>query len=208
MRLLPIGSAPTALLELPEHRPLVLRSRKVDELVGRSATLLGFGYVPGEFAALDGRGAADTDWVVYSAETDPQVLSRRLAITDEARRRLQGIFMTGARFDRILICHELPPGTLRRLKRTGRLTPETVARLLPTTTDRRVPRLAGDAAAALRALGVGAAIGVGAAVAAPLAIGALAISGGLDPAVIGIVTASGKGCEGELGAVWMLASWA
>jgi len=209
--LLPVATAPTAILDLPEHRPLALRSRHVDDLVRRDATHLGFVYTPGEFAARDGRGA--TDWVAFSAETDPQVLSRRLAIPDGARRRLQRIVKTGASFDRIFILHELAPGTLRGLERTGHLTPATVGRLLPTTTDRRVPRLAGDAAAAFNALGTAAAVGVGAAIAAPLALGAvlgagaLAISGGLDPAVLGVVTASGQGREGELGSVWMLASW-
>lgn len=208
---LPVATAPATVIDLPEYRSLALRSRSVDDLVRRDATHLGFGYTPGEFAACDGRGT--TDWVSYSAESDPQVLSRRLAIPDDARRRLQRIVKTGATFDRLFILHELAPGTLRGLERTGSLTPAAVGRLLPTTTDPRVPRLAGDAAAAFKALGTAAAVGVGAAIAAPLALGAvlgagaLTVSGGLDPAVLGVVTASDQGRQGELCSVWMLAAW-
>lgn len=143
-----------------------------------------------------------SEWLVTDAESDPQLDAGRFVLPDHVAAKLRRLAALGVDFDRLFVAHELPPGSLRADVQT--LTKDEVAALVP-----EVPPTA-RTARALRVATRAASIAVGGVLVpvvvagmAPLAAAAGIAGSGLDPALIGVTSVSGRAETGEL-AVWFL----
>lgn len=191
--------------------PLTERALEVDRVADGSVRFLGPCVMPAGPVLIDGRGG--TDWVVVDARLDPHLAAGSLAIPREARRDLERIAATGARFDALLIGHELPPGTVAALetKRRSELAKHQSDVLDPKVAS-KLEGLIGAPAPDRAALKIVTAtrrvlstFKGGMAAAASAAAGLL--DAGLDPAIFGVVAAHGEPRPGERVALFYLTHW-
>ncbi len=152
-----------------------------------------------------GFSTATTDWVVVAAEDDPHLAGGLFVVPRPVLDRLGSLDRLDVKLDRLFVAHELPAGTLSRTG--GRLEKNQLESVIPKgspdpalcrtldTCNRLVGAAAASVVAPFAALGKGAA-----------AI-AQAMEAGLDPALMAVVTASGRATPGELGAWFLIAAW-
>lgn len=147
-----------------------------------------------------------TDWVVVSIEDDPLFERGAFVAPDAVIERLRRLDAAKVQFDRVFVAHEVPAGTL---KSGAPLTPSELERLIPDAAPH--PRAEATLRACTRLTSAAAAVTL-----APLAIAsilpaaAVAAVGSaiaLDPALMGVVTATGRAEAGELGAWFLIAAW-
>ena len=168
------------------------------------------------------------DWVVFEAHDDPLYAKGQLAAPRWVKRRLRKIAKGPIGFERGYVAHEVPAGSAAIIAPNGRVDIRTAEELIGgPTIHHRVEALAEGIAVAsyVTAAVAGAVIVAGVALAlAPLVLltalpatagGAVAVASvvsvgavsGLDPAIIGAVSASGQARPGELAAFFRLAHW-
>jgi hypothetical protein len=191
--------------------PLTERALEVDRVADGLVRFLAPCAMPAGPVLVDGRGG--TDWVVVDARLDPHLAAGNLSIPREARRDLERIAASGARFDALLIGHELPAGTVAALEmktraelaqpQSGVLAPK-VASKLEGLIGAPVPdRIAQKVVSTTRQ--VLSTFKGGMAVAASTAAGLL--DAGLDPVVFGVVAAHREPRAGERVALFYLTHW-
>lgn len=183
--------------------PLTSRALQVQAAAGPLVTFLAPVRVPGGPVLVDGRGK--TDWIVLDTRLDTHLAQRRLAIPRGPRRHLEKIADSGARFDALLIGHELPAGTVAKARIDGKS--DDIDSLLG---DPPVDRAAVKAVAAVRAAVDGlkaTAVLLGKGTAAAASGIASVADGVLDPVVLGVVTADGKATPGDRAALFHLVHW-
>ena len=191
--------------------PLTERALEVDRVADGAVRFLAPCAMPAGPVLIDGRG--DTDWVVVDARLDPHRAAGSLSIPREARRDLERISATGARFDALLIGHELPPGTVAALDtKTRAQLAKPKSDVLDGEASSKLEGLIGAPAPDRTALKVVSAtrrvlsaFTVGVATAASAAAGLL--DAGLDPAIFGVVAAHGEPRPGERVALFYLTHW-
>ncbi len=186
--------------------PLTARALQVQATAGPLVTFLAPVRIPHGPVLVDGRGG--TDWIVLDTRLDTHLAERSLAIPREPRRHLERIAASGAQFDALFIGHELPAGSVAKATADGKS--EDIGHLLG---DPPVDRHAAKAARAVRASldglkSAAAVVGKGAGMAA-LGVAAMSggLLGGLDPVVLGAVTADGKADPGTRAVLFHLVHW-
>lgn len=160
------------------------------------------------------------EWAVLDVALDPHLEEKRMAMPRSAQRHLARVHRRGISFDRLYVAHELPAGSVATIAKQGSLDMDALVKAIgEPTSDPRVEVLADRTAAVAAGVGTGAiAIGVvcGLAIAAvalaPLVagaalLGAVGAAGGLDPAIIGVISPSGRAEPGELGVFFHVVSW-
>lgn len=180
--------------------PLTLRALDTAGLGGVLLQYAGAAPVPGR--PVVARGLGGNGWLVVDAADDPHVIGGTFAMPARNKRHLRQIDATGVKFDRLFIAHELAvpydkldvaalgaPGTIEKL--VGKPTPSHTATRLIRATKVVQDALATAAMVTLEASAM--------ALLAPLAL--------LDPAVLGVVTASPNPAPGDLGAWFVLTHW-
>lgn len=182
--------------------PLTARTLELQATAGPLVTFLAPVRIPDGPVLIEGLGA--TDWVVLDTRLDTHLARRSLGIPRGPRRHLERIAASGASFDALFIGHELPAGTVSRAKADGKADDlETLLGASPV--DRGAAKGVTVLRAALDSLKATAVVvGKGATAAAAVAGGVL---DGLDPVVLGAVTADGKAKPGDRAALFYLAHW-
>ncbi len=149
-----------------------------------------------------------TEWVVTDAETDPQLRQQQFVMPDHVVSKLERLVELGVEFDRLFVAHELPEGSLSADVQT--IDPTKLATLIPepppSERTRRALRIA-TSAARVSLGGVVAPVVIAglAPVAAAAALGAA--TAGLDPALLGVVSASGRARTDELSVWFLIEAW-
>lgn len=188
--------------------PLEARSLAVHRELGALAPFIGPARVPDGptlIPSMDG-----TDWVVLALADDPHFRAGGLGMPDDVRDHVATIAAAGVTFDALYLGHELPLGTVEAVGAEQLKDPKRLATLVgPPKTDTRAAAAADTTAAAFAAVwkglrrgAVGAALGIAAA-----GIAAGSAFEGLDPVLLGAVTATGRAEAGELASWWLLARW-
>lgn len=175
----------------------VLESRAIDVMqrgAGRVSPL-GVSVVPSGPVGLH---VGPSEWLVLAAEDDPQLRDAKLALPDAVAAHLEALTRSKVSFDRLFVAHELPAGTLDRAAKT-KLGPGDLDRIVPPPTPH--PRTLATLAACSRVAEL-----AGAALTLPVKAAGAALAA-LDPALIGVVTASGHADPAELGVWFLLAAW-
>lgn len=173
--------------------PLARRSMEVAELGGSLVAFAGAAPVPAKPVVLS--WPDESGWLVLDARLDPQVAKGTFAIPAGPRRRLRRIARTGVQFDSLFIAHELAPGTTAGLRPDDLSKPDVLKRLAgPPSREKTAEKVVGITTLALGAM-------------ASAGMAALSVLDDLDPAIFGIVTASGIPEPGNLAAWFLLAYW-
>lgn len=182
------------------RKPTVLEERATETLT-RSAgllTMLGVTEIP---AGPIGLVTSNTEWVVVAAEDDPHLTAGTFVVPVPVLERLERLNDQKVSIDRLFIAHELPAGSLG--KTGSKIAKHDLATIVPAgapdprleTTLTRCNRIVGTATKA---------------VVAPFAVtgaGASAFALALDPALMAVVTASGRAAPGELAVWFLVAAW-
>jgi len=181
-------------------KPTVLETRATETLTRGAGllTMLGVTKIP---AGPIGLLTSEAEWVVVAAEDDPHLAASTFVVPGPVLERLKSLNERKVPVDRLFVAHELPAGSLS--KAGSKLAKHDLATIVPagapdprlTTTLGRCNRIVGMAAKT---------------VVAPFAVagaGASAIAAGLDPALMAVVTASGRAAPGELAVWFLIAAW-
>lgn len=150
----------------------------------------------------------DSEWVVVPAEQDPHLARGTFAMPKPVLDRLGELDKSKVTFDRLFIAHELPTGSLAKIK-TGTLDAATLTALIPDAAPdpKTVSTLKSCTKIARIAAGAPL-LPVAVAVSLPAAgVAAVGVAAALDPALFGVVTASCRAHPGELGAWFLIAAW-
>jgi hypothetical protein len=201
------------------HREVPALARTVDELLRKVPGRLEFLAVAETFSEVRICERDGVPWLVGPAQSDPFVAQGKLPIPAVAHRKLKGLRRSKVDFDAIYIAHELDRA---RVERVLGCVP-TGSRVVRTSVAVELVDAPPEPAAAVRAAeGLGkiaggvnvaivASVPLVVGVAAAPALGAVAVAGalstGLDPMIIGVVTADGSTEAGTPGAWFVLAHW-
>ncbi len=168
----------------------VARVTELERAAGGLVSPLGVAALPDKPVYLERPETEAWDWIVLRLRDDPVFRAGELAIPRPVRAHLAELDRRGARFDELLIAHEVPRGSVAAVERK----PGWESELLTSVSKARVERSAGRLD---RALGVvtGAVAGIGAAAAGI----------GSDPVLIGTIRVSDD--KAGRHAWFVLAAW-
>ncbi len=174
------------------------RVTELERIAGGLVHPLGVAELPDKPVYLPRPEPETWDWIVLRLRDDPVFAAGELGIPRGIRRHLADLERRGARFDELLIAHEVPRGSV--LTAGGR--PGWEHDLLTKVSKARVARSADRIDAALGTVG---SVLVGAVAVAARAASALADGIGSDPVLIGAIRIDGSPTGRH--AWFVLAAW-
>ena len=190
--------------------PLARRALAVQEQAGSLVDFMGVAPIPDK--PVVSTFETGNDWIVIDAVRDPHVCEGTLAVPRVIQRKLGRIDRSGTKFERLFVAHELPRGSVEEITKSSGAVDigKAKAAIGQPSTDPRVQTVAEGVAAVTKKMAKAALIATVATAVlpvSPLALAALASGSGLDPAILGVVSTTGKAETGELGVFFLLASW-